>query len=102
MDFAVPADHRVKSKEIEKKDKYLILARELKKPMKHESDGDAFCNQCVRYSYQRIATGTGGLGNKRTNRDNLNYSIIIICKNTEKSPGDLGRLVVSKTLVKDY
>ena len=31
VDFAVPADYRVKSKENEKKDKYLDLARELKK-----------------------------------------------------------------------
>ena len=31
MDFAVPADHRVKVKESEKIDKYLDLARELKK-----------------------------------------------------------------------
>ena len=31
MAFAVPADHRVKLKESEKKDKYLDLARELKK-----------------------------------------------------------------------
>ena len=29
--FAVPADHRIKLKESEKKDKYLDLARELKK-----------------------------------------------------------------------
>ena len=31
MDFAVPVDHRVKLKESEKKDRYLTLARELKK-----------------------------------------------------------------------
>ena len=31
MDFPVPADHRIKPKECEKKDKYLGLARELKK-----------------------------------------------------------------------
>ena len=31
VDFAVPADHRIILKEIEKKDKYLDLARELKK-----------------------------------------------------------------------
>ena len=31
MDFNVPADHRVKLKENEKKDKYMDLARELKK-----------------------------------------------------------------------
>ena len=31
VDFVVPADHRIKLKECEKKDKYLNLARELKK-----------------------------------------------------------------------
>ena len=31
VDFAAPADHRIKLKECEKKDKYLDLARELKK-----------------------------------------------------------------------
>ena len=31
VDFAVPADHRIKLKECEKKDKYLDLTRELKK-----------------------------------------------------------------------
>ena len=31
VDFAVPADHRIKLNECEKKDKYLDLARELKK-----------------------------------------------------------------------
>ena len=31
VDFAVPADHRINLKENEKKDKYLDLARELKK-----------------------------------------------------------------------
>ena len=31
VDFAVPADHRIKLKKYEKKDKYLDLARELKK-----------------------------------------------------------------------
>ena len=31
VDFVVPADHRIKLKEYEKNDKYLDLARELKK-----------------------------------------------------------------------
>ena len=31
VDFAVPADHRIKLKECEKRNKYLFLARELKK-----------------------------------------------------------------------
>ena len=38
VDFAVPADHRIKLKESEKKDKYLDLARELKKTMENEGD----------------------------------------------------------------
>ena len=33
MDFAVPADHRIKLKECEKRNKYLNLARELKKKL---------------------------------------------------------------------
>ena len=31
VDFAVPADHRIKLKECEKRDKYLDIARDLKK-----------------------------------------------------------------------
>ena len=31
VDFAIPADHRIKLKECQKRDKYLDLARELKK-----------------------------------------------------------------------
>ena len=36
--FAVPADHRIKLKECEKKDKYLDLTRELKKTVEHAGD----------------------------------------------------------------
>ena len=38
MNFAVPADHQVKLKEIEKKYKYLHPVRELKKTMELKSD----------------------------------------------------------------
>ena len=51
MDFANPADHWVKLKESEKKDKYLALAREPKKTMDHESDDDTNCDRCSRYSH---------------------------------------------------
>ena len=43
VDFAVPADHRIILKECEKRDKYIDLARELKKTMEHESDD---CTNC--------------------------------------------------------
>ena len=36
VNFAIPADHKVKLKEREMKDKYLDLARELTKTMEHE------------------------------------------------------------------
>ena len=64
MDFAVPADHRVKLKEREKKDKYLDLARELKKTVEHESDVYTNCNWCSWHSQQRMDTETGGLGKR--------------------------------------
>ena len=35
----------------------------------HESEGDICSNRCTRYSHQRIGTGTGGLGKKRTGRE---------------------------------
>ena len=44
VDFAVPAHHRIKLKECEKRDKYLDLARELKKKMEHEGDNYTNCD----------------------------------------------------------
>ena len=102
VEFAVSADHRVKLKESEKRDNYLDLARELKKTMEHESDGDTNCNSCARYSYQRIGAGNGVLRNKRTSADHPNYCIIKIDQNTEKSPGALRRLAVTQTALKNH
>ena len=93
--FAVQADHRMKLKVGEKKNKYLDLVKELKKIMDHESDGDTNCNKCTQDSHERFGTGTGGLWNKRTSGDHPNYSIVKIGQNTEKSPGHLQRLAVT-------
>ena len=41
-------------------------------------------------------------GNTRTGGHNPNYCIIEIDQNTEKSPGDLRRLVVAQISVKDH
>ena len=55
VDFVVQADHRVKLKECERRDKYLDLARKLKKKtVKHESDDNANGYWCSWYSHQRI------------------------------------------------
>ena len=102
MDFVIPAYHRVKLKEIQKRDKLIDLAKELKKTMQHESDSDTYCNWCTRYSHQRIGTGTGRLGNKRTCGDHPNYCIAEIDQNTKTSPGDFRRLAVTQTPVENH
>ena len=100
VNFAVPADHRVKFKESEKNDKYLDLTRELKKLW--NTKVATICNWCSWYSNQSIDTMPGGLGNKMKNGDHPNHCIIEIGQNTEKSPGDLRLLAVTKTTVKDH
>ena len=40
VDFAIPADYRVKLKENQNRDKNFDLARELKKTVEHENDND--------------------------------------------------------------
>ena len=102
VEFAVPADPRIKLKESEKIDKYLNLARESKKSMEHEGDDYTKRDWCFWYSHQKIIKGTGGLGGWRTSGDHPNYGIIENGQNTEKSPGDLRRLVVTQILVKDH
>ena len=49
MDFAVPADHRIKlKKKSKKRDKYLDLVIELKKKkMEHKGDNYTNCDWCV-------------------------------------------------------
>ena len=67
--------------------------------MEHESDSDT---NCTRYNHQSISTETGGFENKRTSGDHPNYSINKIGQNTEKSPGDLRRLAVTQTPVRNH
>ena len=100
VDFAVPVDHRIELKENEKKDRYIEHTRELKKTVEHESDNYTSCNRYFCYSHQKIIKGTRGLGNNRTNVDHPNYYIIENSQNTEKSPGDLRRVNVTRTPAK--
>ena len=102
VEFAVPEDHRGKLKEIEKINKYLDLARELKTSMEHEDDNDANCKWCTGNGPQRLKKETGRVGNRRTNREHLNPSIVKIGQNTEKSPGDLRRFTVTQTPVRNH
>ena len=47
MDFAVPADHKMKIKESEKRDSYLDLAGELKISKEYEDGHDINCDWCT-------------------------------------------------------
>ena len=89
VDFAIPADYKVKLKESKKKDKYLDLARELKKLWNMKVTVIPIFVIGMLNSHQRIDKGTGQLGNKRTSEDHPNNSVFKISQNTEKSPGNL-------------
>ena len=68
MDFAIPVDHRVKiNKNKNKKNKYLDLAREQKKTVKHKGDDNTSCNWCTWNVLQKLGKETGRVGNQRIN-----------------------------------
>ena len=48
VDFAVSADHRMKLKNGEEKDKYHDLAKKPKNTLGYQSDSDTICNRCSR------------------------------------------------------
>ena len=53
-------------------------------------------------AFGTITKGTGGLGSWRTSGGHPNYNIIENSQNTEKIPGDMRRLAVTQTPVKDH
>ena len=98
MVFDVPADHRINLKECEKKDKYLDLARELKKPWNMY----VTIVPIVIGALGTITKRPGGLGSWQTGRDYPNDSIVENSQNPETSPGDVMRLAVTQTSVKNH
>ena len=87
-----------KMKECEKKDKYLNLARELKKLWNMQ----VTIIPIVIGAFGTVTNGLlKGLEDLEVG-DHPNYYIIENDKNTEKSPGDLRRLAVTQTPVKDH
>ena len=74
----------------------------LEKTMEHEGDDYTNRDWCLWYSHKKIIKGTGRLGCWRTRGDYTNYNIIENDQNTEKSPGDVRRLTVTHTSVKDH
>ena len=101
MDFAVPAEHKVKIKENTNSDIYLDLAREQNIYVEHKSDGDTNCKWCARKIPQRPRKGTGGFRKQRISRDHQDYKIIMTDKNSEERPGIFKRLAVYQIPVKN-
>ena len=100
VDFAVPADHSIKLKEREMKDKYLDLTRELKK---NYGIWRWRLYQSLLGAFGTITKGLlKGLEGLEVGGRHPNYSIVENGQNTEKSPRDLWKLAVAHTPVKDY
>ena len=96
VDFAQPVDHRMKINDKKKLDKYLDLTGE------HGGDGDINGNLCNWNYSQRLVKVAGGVRNQRTSAHHTNYSIVEVGQNTERCPGDLGKLHVTQISVTDH
>ena len=53
------------------------------------------------YGPQRLREGTGRVGNRGTNQNQPDYSVVVIVKNTEEHPVDRRRLAVARLSVKE-
>ena len=101
VDIAVPADHRINVKECEKRDKYLDLARKLKKLWNMK----VMIVPMVIGAFGTITKGSlKGLGAWKImdGRDYPNDTIAENGQNLETSPGDLRRFAVNQTPVKNH
>ena len=97
MDFAV---HRVKLKESEKKDKYCNLARELKKLWNMNVTVIPIVIGALSTVSKGLVQGLEDL--KIRGLQIINTSITEIGQNNEDSPGDLRRLAVTQTPVRNH
>ena len=101
VDVAVPAKYRIKIKANEKKnDKYLDLARELKKAVEHECYSVASSNYFTWNDPQSLRKSSRRDGIRRTSGNYPIYRFVWFHHKTEKSAGELRRLAVTQTPVK--
>ena len=94
MDFVAPADQRENPRK-RKKRRVFRPCQRTKKAVEHVGDGDINCNWRAWNGPQR--PGGGGwqeeLGSKSEQRLS---SIVEIVQNTEKSPGDSRKLIITQ------
>ena len=70
--------------------------------MEHEGGNYTNCDWRFWHGSKRIIKGTGGFGSWRQSGDYLCNSIIEDGQNSEKSSGDLRRLAVTQSPMKDH
>ncbi len=102
MDFAVPADHRIKLKECEKKNKYLDLAREL---TKKKWNVHVTIMPIVIGVFETVTKGlVKGLENLEVSGrvETFHTTSLLRKARIQKSPEDLGIFAVTQTPVKDH
>ena len=80
----------------------LDLSRELKKTMEHERSNYTNCDWCFWHGNKMTIKRPGRFGIWRPSGDHPKNSIIESGQNTEKSPGDLRRLAITQSPVKDH
>ena len=98
MDFAVLADHWVKLKENEKKDKYLDLARGLKNLWNMKVMVIPIVIRALGTVIKNLVKGPEDLEIRGQVEIIQNYSITEIGQNTEKSQRDLSLTLQWKTI----
>ena len=101
MDFAIPAEHRVKNKRKQKDWQILGSCQRAEQPVEHEGDRDINCSWYAGNSPQRFGKMTGGIKNQK-NQEHTDRITAKISYNTQESPPDLKRLTVTQTPVKDH
>ena len=103
VDFAILADYKLKIKESKKRDKSLDLTGELKKLWNMKVTVIPIVIGAPRTIPKRLVKGMGRLGKKRKGRDHPDHpGIIKIAQSIEKSPGNLRRLAVTQTPVRNH
>ena len=70
--------------------------------MEYDSDNYTNCDWCFWHGNLRIIKGHGRFGRGRPSGEHPNNSITENGQNTEKSPRDLRRLVVTQSQVKEH
>ena len=70
--------------------------------MEHKGENYTNCDRCFWQGNKRIIKGPGRFRSWRLSGDHPNNSIVENGQNTEKSPGDLRRLAVTQSPMKDH